>query len=451
MVKLIFNPKDFTGTSVVGKISKKKEHNLTIEFECPDISSLKLNDTLCSKDIVGLENYLFILNKWYQDPDPLKTFLLVIGPVGCGKTVATELYCKENNISVYSVNNYNKIKKDLIKEIQGFSEFSFFKKNDPKLIIIDEYQNGSNDLLSITDINNLYLAKIGKENTIFKDKINLPMILIISADSRGSKLSDLKKLHQVYYINEINLDIIKSWVNKLLKKEIDIDLIKKCKSDKRLLLNTISFNCSKVGYKDTDVNLFEISNTVFLEKMNIKELFNIYDSDGFLLSNLIYENYLDYSGDIDSIAKAADAISLGETIFSDTYDSVKTFLPDHHCVNSLLLPTFYCNNSYKTNKCQIRSSCINNRFNIYLNNKKLIDKINIDIFDIFHIKMFINTSLVKSKVFTKNQECYLKSILNTIGTSSLELIYKHFSEFKDLNDTKSKNFTLKFKERLNKL
>lgn len=76
--------------------------------------------------------------------------------------------------------------------------------------------------------------------------------------------------------------------------------------------------------------------------------------------------------------------------------------------------------------------------------------------DIFFIKKFLNHSLIKSKVVTENQSEFLNNILllfNESKIEKLELIYKHFSEFKDsfTKEPKTKNFTLKFKEKLNKL
>ena len=105
----------------------------------------------------------------------------------------------------------------------------------------------------------------------------------------------------------------------------------------------------------------------------------------------------------------------------------------------------------------------NNRFNIYLNNKKIIDKIvssqeintsKFGIDDIYFLKKFINSSLVKSKTFNKNQSDFLRNILGMFSSDNkidkLELIYKHFNDFKD-SAPKTKNFTIKFKEKLNKL
>ena len=120
---------------------------------------------------------------------------------------------------------------------------------------------------------------------------------------------------------------------------------------------------------------------------------------------------------------------------------------DAHFINSICIPSYYAKTD-KSNK-NVRSSCINNRYNIYLNNKKIINKINEDIIFILFIKKFLNYNLIKTKVLTPSQEDYLKNIKNTFDLEKMELIYKHFSDFNENN--KTKNFTLKFKEKLNKL
>ena len=180
----------------------------------------------------------------------------------------------------------------------------------------------------------------------------------------------------------------------------------------------------------------------------------MYDTDGYMLSNLVHENYLEYNDDIDAIAKSADAISFGETLFSDTYESMRTFVPDLHCLHSVVIPSYY-SRSDRVNR-NTRTSCINNRYNIYLNNVKIFNKINdkfynkISIIDILTLKKFLNHGLIKTKVLSEHQLSFIKNILGSLGGSveKMELIYKHFSEFND-RESKQKVFTLKFKEKIN--
>lgn len=466
MVRLIFNPKNQTKSSEVDVKSKSTKCN---KVQLGDISNLNLNPfesiqssenpVECSqlqqqselkiKDLVGLESTHYLLKNWYTQ-DPKKHFLL-IGPTGCGKTTLVELFCKENNILLFTtkVTENVKTKKDLLKELMLFKCYSndsnaFFNDRNAtcvknkKMILIDEYQNGQNDLLSITDI-------VGLDFSI--------PVIIISSDSKGSKLSELKKVCETYYINEIGFQPIKTWISMFIKdhkikiNEKDLDkLIRSCKSDKRLLINNVLFYTGTKSidnfYKDEDLNIFEYINKVFdnIEPVETNEVFKVHESDGYLLGNLVHENYLDYNDDIDAIARSAEAISYGDIIFSDTFESNKTFIEYAHCVNSILIPSYYSRSDYKKNKVPIRSSTINNRYNILLNNGKIINKINESefyeksIYEIFFIKKFINQELIKSKTHTIHQTDYLGNIVNSFRSEDkidkLELIYKHFSDFK---------------------
>jgi hypothetical protein len=125
----------------------------------------------------------------------------------------------------------------------------------------------------------------------------------------------------------------------------------------------------------------------------------------------------------------------------------------------MYIPSFFSKSDVKKNKCPLRSSVLNNRYNIFLNNKKVIDKLNfgehhlIDIYLILFIKKFINYELIKNKAIIESELEYLQNLLSIFETDTiekLELIYKSFNEFKD-STKKTKSFTIKFKEKLSKL
>ena len=113
-------------------------------------------------------------------------------------------------------------------------------------------------------------------------------------------------------------------------------------------------------------------------------------NDGFSLSNLVHENYLEYNEDIHAIAQSAEAISFGETIFSDTYESSRTFLPDAHCLHSLCIPGYYS----KSNK--INKNLIND-----INENQTGDFQTLDITNNYYYTYYTNTNMESLDNFGK--------------------------------------------------
>jgi hypothetical protein len=473
MVNLILNPKGNNILPVKGKNSKKN-NNIIIKvpnnlnpFE-EGIQNFENNNIIQSKtllidkyhpngikDLIGLDSSYYYLKKWYfslsengNNNSNNNKVLIVIGEIGSGKTSLVHIFCKEEGILLLDSNNINNT--DLEDSIHKFVHYSVLFANNEKykLILLDNY------------INDTIIQNIIKNNK------GLPPIIIIPPDNKGSKLSELKKIYEVHYIN--NITNIKYWIKNIITLEkINISdshieiVLSKCKSDKRFILNTLEF-IKKNGnekielflldyYKDSEIDIFKFINKLFdnIELINISEIYNAYDTDGYSIANLVHENYIDFNDSIESISESADHISHGEVIVNKLYSSTQFFSPEFHCLESIIYPSYYSRSDFKKNKEPLRSPYINNRLNILINNKKIIDKLGLDIFTFFIIKSFLNYDLVKSKELSPNQEEYLLKIMSLLKyeISLLEMIYKYFNNYFGKKD-KNNVFTKKFKEKL---
>jgi hypothetical protein len=440
-----------------------------IQNNIPEIDFIELAKPRSSKDLIGLDSSYYFLKKWYFEclANLNNPFLIIIGEVGCGKTSMVNIFCEENNINSLDLNNCNEtnIDEHLFKFI-NHSEISIkFKQTKiNKLILIDNYKNNSTDTINNTQINNLYSTRLTNKH--------IPPVLIISSEQKGSRISDLKSLYTVHYINNINIVLIKNWIlsiireynknrsikNIIISNETIDTILTKTQGDKRFLLNTLNFIKFKNSldildtyYKDNEVDNFKFINKLFdsIDSPTIDEVYKIYDTDGYLLANLVHENYIDFNTDIDSIANASDHISMGDYLMNTLYSSEKLFVPYFHALESIIYPGFYSRSVIKSSKIPLRCSVINNRYNIFLNNKKIISKLQLNINDILFYKKFLTNSLVKLKELNTNQEEYLVKLLTHFNNdiSILEILYKHFNTLVE-NTQKNNLFTKKFKEKL---
>ena len=163
MVRLQFKPSN-VGNGDIDKVNVIKSK--TSKFETrelnpflDEISPFDKSDEVVQNsqkiELIGLENCEYIIKNWYTDSKLNKTVLLIIGPIGCGKTTLVDNICIDLDIISLKINDTTKNKKDLLREIINFTQHDYYSKKNNKLIFLDEYQNSTSDSLSITDISNL--------------------------------------------------------------------------------------------------------------------------------------------------------------------------------------------------------------------------------------------------------------------------------------------------------
>ena len=188
MVRLAFNePKrsDLIEKTVSGKSFKsveQTEKNLS-PFKSDDCIIETKNDEVKNeldikgtKDLVGLEGILYLVREWYKKAinDHSAEILLLVGPVGCGKSELVKHFCLEDNIKLLNIdtNNLNS-KSEFDNLLRGFCNFKemFNIKKSKKLILIDHFINNNNDIVTISDIIHLFSMRSGIESNKLKKNL----------------------------------------------------------------------------------------------------------------------------------------------------------------------------------------------------------------------------------------------------------------------------------------
>lgn len=217
--------------------------------------------------------------------------LLCIGDSGNGKTDLLKTIFRELQFDYVEFYNSESFKTEIDNYINVKRIDSFFKKNNKKLIFIDDFElflNDKNSLNYISNINNK----------------NIPIVCIINK-IYSRKFNDLKKKNEVFYISKIGVDkcykhIIQVCNNEnynLEKKDLlNIkNFIKKTNSNLKYILinlNDLLKNPDNtIDYNEVDKDLYDTLNILIKNKLSIEELEKIIFSDISLIFMLLHENF----------------------------------------------------------------------------------------------------------------------------------------------------------------
>ena len=130
------------------------------------------------KDLVGVDKYIKVMDKWYDKIQEKFLFLLISGSTGIGKTTLGECYLKNKGYNIMyfdisTIKNKNKIN-DLIKESFKTYDICSILSNKRKKIgyIIDNIDNNSISKSDIVELHNLFIKHDTKRPVLFIGKFS---------------------------------------------------------------------------------------------------------------------------------------------------------------------------------------------------------------------------------------------------------------------------------------
>lgn len=334
-----------------------------------------------SKLVDSLREWLNSWNKKYRDISPPEQkrgapkeqrAALLSGIPGIGKTSVAHLIARECGYDVVELNASDTRSAKTIKELiqkstknKSITEY-FLKVGETEkkkiCIVMDEVdgmssgdRGGVAELVKIIKTTRVPIICICND----RSKQSLKTLISHSLDLKFSKpkynvvLSRMKKICRV---ERLQVD------EKVLE-----NLVKKSNSDIRSILNNLQFNsvgCTSMDETiletktSQDRNVFNLASEILSEKHTMQELNELYFEDSSLAPLFVQENYLkmqplkanNNSERLELICKAAECISMGDTIQRKIMSEQKFELAPIHSDFSTTVPAKLVRGRYQSNK-----------------------------------------------------------------------------------------------------
>lgn len=328
------------------------------------------------KEFVGNEQNIKLIQEWLLDfqSGDCSSILYICGNTGIGKTSLIYLLLKQYGYHIYEMNSGDvrsrKRMEEIADKILNHKTINIKRKikkafTNPVALIMDEI-----DGMSCGDKGGLhYLFEMMEKNV---GNISSP-IICISTKPYDKRVNDK--------VLEIQMDIpslqqIKSHCLNIICKErmfvedlvID-DLINFCKSDIRkivimlqelcdffpdTLITIDHFECitsSILEEKEYDVDLFNITDMIFNEKLNDEKIQYYYETEMNLIPLMIYENIP----------------SQFEKRKIDNIESIELYhnILNHYCLTDLIDNNMLKYGELNYNNCVMKCELVNYLFSLY--------------------------------------------------------------------------------------
>ena len=387
-----------------------------------------LDDILFFND--QIKNCIQWLDNFKTKKDRTKKVLLLIGPIGCGKTCIAQLLFKKFDYKIIEQNasDLRSQKKigEFLKKTLGFKNVIdlFYNEQKPIGLIMDEIEcliknndkGGLSEFIQIIKDNDKYEKNILKKK---KFKININSFIAVenpiictTSENNDKKINELKKFSHVVYLNKIKLNEYEKFVDQLktnknlsslpkIKKSLIKDMYQQCENDIRKFIYALENVYLKLKNKktekiniyddlihlnDTSKNDIQLQDAIVLflkHKLDFKKMDLLFYLDPYHLPYTLYQNMIPFLENsqfknevkLDIYEKYLDNLSNFDKVNNLIYDNSEWYDIDNLLkYYGLYLPNYNIHqyNFKQKNEFEITFSNIHNKASQMLVNKKLL-------------------------------------------------------------------------------
>ena len=356
-------------------------------------------------DILMPDKSITQIKDWISNFEKNKNKILLLhGPPGVGKTTLANIILNQYKYDIIEFNTSDvrnqKLIKDKLKEIFNKQNILSIMNNKKESIgiIMDELDGiSSGERSGITEFINLINPK--------KNRFNNPIICTTNSISE-KKIKDVMKYSLSIKVTKPKAREIMKLIDKIDEKEQlnitdeqKLELVKKSQFDFRRLVTMMEFIFknnqdnidSLIGnYKEKDLdNLLFDSVERILNKYNLNDVLQTYNSDKNIIAMLVYENFLyeivkncneDYNTKVNFISEIYDNFSEADILDNEIMVNHRFCLTNYCGLNKCVITSFIINNmkkyTFKKHTDIIFSKLLNKSSLEYLNYKSLDNIIN---------------------------------------------------------------------------
>lgn len=302
----------------------------------PDVSNRTLAEKYAPTDVSQfMGNYTQIkdVESWFASSDT--SFLLVVGPTGCGKTTLINLMCDKYNKTIYLQNSLKKrTKTELYKyyeSVKGFVTHGVFVFDELEVMI------NKSEMVSLNDV-----AKWKAQDT--KPTIR---IVFLCNDSVMNKLSVIIPMSRVIRMEyPTPKSLFAKCMDVMDREGIDSDLATLKKmiheiKEPRMIINSLNLVGIADSHKDNTLEMYSIYRLMLTPDEPLDKKLRYFSCESGTIPIIIQENYIDTSLNLRGLCELSDSMSVGDVYHKAIFvnnDPVQMHI--YACLSSVFHPWF---------------------------------------------------------------------------------------------------------------